>query len=225
MTRDRAKLIETLTADLRPVERPGSVAPGVAAWLGLAFVYSVAIILAAGPLRPGALGNLVEYPAFAGETLLALVAIVALAHAAVRSAVPGEPRGRLRWALAPLLAWIGVYVVGLWYPAHPVSTLGARPYCVWETVAFGLPTLGLMLWLARRQYPLQPRMTAALAGAAAAAIPAAIMQFACKYVPAHILTYHIGPILVTAGIGAVIGPLTLLRRTPAAKSDIRNSTP
>lgn len=219
MIRDRAELIETLAADLRPVESPGSVAVGVAAWLGLAVVYSVAIILAAGPLRPGALGNLVEYPAFAGETLLAAAAIVALGYAAARSAVPGEPRGRLRLALAPLIAWIAVYLVGLWYPAHPVSTLGARPHCIWQTVAFSLPTLGVMLWLARRQYPLWPRMTGVLAGAAAAAIPAAIMQFACMYVPAHILAYHIFPILVTAAIGAVIGPVALSRRTPVTARD------
>jgi hypothetical protein len=221
MRRDRAELIETLAADLRPVENPGSVAVGVAAWLGFSVVYSVVAIVAAGPLRPGALGNLVEYPAFAGETLLAAAAIVALAYAAARSAVPGEPRGYLRWALVLLVAWIGVYVVGLWHPAHPVSTLGARPYCIWETVAFGLPTLGLMLWLARRQYPLWPRMTGALAGVTAAAIPAAVMQFACQYVPAHILTYHMSPILVTAAIGAVIAPVILCRRTSAADSEAR----
>ena len=50
-----------------------------------------------------------------------------------------------------------------------------------------------------------------MAGAAAGAIPGLIMQFACMYVPSHILAFHVGPIAVLALLGAVLGPL-LLRR-------------
>ena len=39
------------------------------------------------------------------------------------------------------------------------------------------------------------------------------MQFGCMYVPRHILTHHIGPILITAILGAIVAPLTVKVRT------------
>jgi len=220
MRQSRESLIDDLVADLRPVRRPGRVAAMLAAWLVVAVVYSIVIIIATGPLRPGALYDLVRYPAFAGETLLAIAAIVALPLAALRSAIPGarRPLWLLLVASLPLALWVAVYVIGLWYPAHPVSELGNRDYCIWQAVLFSLPSFALILWIARRQFPLWPRATALLAGAAAAAIPAELMQFACMYVPRHILTHHLTPILVTAALGAAIGPWVLKSRSAVPRN-------
>ena len=92
-------------------------------------------------------------------------------------------------------------------PVHPVSSLGDRHVCYLQVLLFSLPTLGLMLWFARQQFPLRPRLTGMLAGAVAAAIPGALMQFACMYEPAHILVFHLGPILATAALTLRDGPL------------------
>jgi hypothetical protein len=211
MNRERDRLIDDLVADLRPVRRPGRTGMSVAAWLVLAFAYSLVMILATGPMRPGAFRDLLEYPWFVLETALALLAIALLAAATLRSTVPGGSVAtrRLWWTLLPLAAWIAIYVVGLWHPAHPVSTLGDRGVCDLQVLLFSLPTLGLMLWFARRQFPLRPRLTGMLAGAAAAAIPGALMQFACMYEPRHILLFHIAPMLACAALGALAGPLLL----------------
>ena len=144
---------------------------------------------------------------------------MALGYAAAQSAIPGDARlaRRLGFALAPLAAWVAVYVVGLWHPAHPVSTLGSREHCIWQVVLFSLPTLALMLWVARRQFPLWPRTTGFLAGAAAAAIPGELMQFGCMYVPTHILAYHVGPIALSAALGALVAPLALKVRSVAPR--------
>jgi hypothetical protein len=211
MSESRKNLIDELVADLRPIKRPGQIGRSASLWLSIAIVYSVVIVLVTGPLRDGALRHLIELPLFAGETLLAVIAIGAVAFGSLRSAIPGEPGPAriLRYTFAPLAAWAAVYIVGLWYPVHPVSTLGARNYCIWQVVLYSLPMLGLLLYIARRQYPLWPRTTAMLCGAAAAAIPAELMQFGCMYVPSHILTHHMSPILITAVIGALVGPFVL----------------
>lgn len=214
MTESRDTLIQDLVADLRPVRRAGRTGLTLLLWLTLAIVYSVLVLLAAAPMREGALADLWRYPYFSVETVVAALAIVALAAAALRSAIPG-PGGRLRHLTLPgalLAAWIAFYLVGLEHPAHPVSTLGQRDQCIWQAVLFSLPSLALMLWYARRLMPLWPRTTGMLAGAAAAAVPAAIMQFACMYVPSHILTHHIGPVFIVAALGALIGRVTLRRR-------------
>jgi len=113
---------------------------------------------------------------------------------------------------ALLAAWIAYYLAGLEHPAHPVSTLGRRDQCIWQAVLFRLPSLALMLWYARRLMALWPRTTGMLAGAAAAAVPAAIMQVACMYAPSHILTHHIGPLFIVAAPGALLGRVTLRQR-------------
>jgi len=120
--------------------------------------------------------------------------------------------------LAMMAVWISIYVVGFWHPAHPVSTLGMRPHCMLQTVLFSIPSLALMLWLARGLMPLRPRSTGLLGGAAAAAIPAALMQFGCMYVPEHILMFHIGPVFIVAAIGFAIGPFVLTRRRTVPRS-------
>jgi hypothetical protein len=214
MSNSRDNLIKDLVADLRPVANAGRLGRSVAAWLAIATGYSTIVVLATGPLRPGAIGNLAAEPTFALETTLAVLAIIGVAWTALASAIPGRgrPPGLVALAGTLLAAWIAVYVIGLVHPAHPVSTLGARPNCIWQAVLFSLPPLCLMLWTARRFLPLWPRATGLLAGAAAAAIPAELMQFGCMYVPAHILTHHIGPIFITAAIGTLLAPLALSGR-------------
>lgn len=220
MTENREDLIRDLVADLRPVRHAGRTGRSTAAWLALAGAYSVLVVLATGPLRPGALQNVLAFPAFGGETVLAVLAIIALAHAALRTAIPGDPRRLLSVAFALGLtgAWVAVYVVGLWYPAHPVSALGARDDCIWQTLLFSVPSGALMLWLSRRLLPLSPRLTGALAGAAAAAIPGALMQFACMYEPAHILLAHMSPMAIMATVGLLVGPFAVAARRAVPRS-------
>ena len=216
MTENRDDLIRDLVADLRPVERPGRIGRSLAGWLALAGSYSVLVLLATGPLREGALGNLVRFPAFGLESAVALAAIASLAHAALRSAIPDTLGWLARLGLPAglTLAWVSFYVVGFWAPAHPVSGLGMRNHCLWQTVLFSIPSLALMLWLARRLMPLTPRITGTLAGAAAAAIPGALMQIGCMYDPGHILVAHLSPVAIMAVAGAVIAPWALnARRT------------
>jgi len=214
MSEDREDLIRDLVADLRPVRNPGRIGASLLAWLALAGVYSVFAVFAAGPLREGAIGNLWRYPMFGIETVLATAAIVALAYAALLSGIPGNGSRLVRYGvpIGVTALWVGVYVVGFWHPAHPVSTLGAREHCVWQTLLFSIPTFALMLWLTRRLMPLAPRATGALAGAAAAAIPGALMQFGCMYVPGHILVFHLSPTLIMAIVGFLVAPFVIVAR-------------
>lgn len=217
MTVKRQELIDELVTELRPVRRPGKVGRGALLCLLAATLWSVVIVLVTGPLRPGALHDLATHPLFIAETLLAALAIVALAVAALRSAIPGEPRTALRllWLL-PVVAWVAVYVAELAFPPAWVSNLGGRYECHFQVMLFSLPAFALFLWSARRLFPLRPRSTGFLAGAAAAAIPGALMQFGCMYVPRHILIHHIAPVAIIAVLGALVGP-TLLRRTAEAR--------
>jgi hypothetical protein len=210
VTAPRQKLIADLVDDLEPVTHPGRVTRPAGLWLLAATSWAFAITLVTGPFRPGALQDLASHAPYLVETGLAVLAITALAFAALRSAIPGEPRTALllRWLL-PVVAWVSVYIVGLWYPPDYVAPFGGRYQCPLQVVLFSLPACALLLRAARRQFPLRHRMTGFLCGSAAAAIPAALMQFACVYTPAHVLSHHIAPVAVTAVLGGLLGPRVL----------------
>ena len=212
----RKALIGELVADLTPVASPGRTGRATGLWLVGAFVWGIAILLATGPLRPGAIGHLIDYPSFAVETVVALATILAFTFATFALVIPGRGRpGRLIAIPAVLFgAWAAIYLIGLEWPAHPVSTLGQRDHCVLEGVLFGLPNVVAMLVVARRYHPVWPRLTAAAAALAGAAIPAELMQFGCMYVPKHILLEHLGPAVLTALVAAALGPLILKPRMP-----------
>lgn len=208
----REILIKELVAGLEPVGRPGDISWPLAIWLAAAAFYTVAIVLATGELRAGAARALLASPQLALQTVASVVAIVLLARAAFVSGIPGAgPIGWLAPAGIALAVWLALYLADAAGGNEPAAMEGKRDHCFWQTMLFGLPSFALLLWYARRLLPLVPRATAALAGAAAAAIPGALMQFACVYDPIHTLTYHLTPIALLAGLGAVIGPRVLAR--------------
>ncbi|MGR8918129.1 MAG: NrsF family protein [Gammaproteobacteria bacterium] len=214
MNNRRDALIRELGDDLTPVSRPGRVGALVALWLCVAFVLTAAALGLTGELRPGALGDLGRHPRFLLESVVGLLAVAALAGGGLGLAVPapGAVVRRAAVPLALLAAWAGFYVLGLADPALPQSMAGKRAGCWYETALFGLPALGLGLLLARRLYPLHGAWTGTLIGLAAGAVPALMMQFACMYVPQHILMHHLLPGLLLGPVGALGGWLLLRQR-------------
>jgi hypothetical protein len=190
----RDDLIEQLSTDLEPV-RPAPAADLISvAWLLVSAVYVVLLTHLWGPIRPNALHQLATEPRFFAETALGVVAIVLVALAAFRAAVPGAlSSGLRRLAFALLVLWLASYVVGLYSPALEPSMLGKRPHCLWETLVYALPPALVGIYLVRRFYPLTPVRTAALVGLVSGMIPALYMQLACMYAPSHILLFHILP--------------------------------
>lgn len=210
---DRAQFIEGLVSEAKPVgpyRAPGFLA---LLWLAISWVSVVAVTLFVAPLRPGAFGQLIASPHFAIESLLGLLA----GAVAIRTAlVLGFPRAvpvrtEIIGAVALPLMWIALQTAGLWSPALDPSMAGKREFCACETLLYGTPPMLAGLWLLRRCAVFQRIWAGALVGAAAGAVPGLLMQFACMYVPEHILTHHLAPAVGLALAGAVLGPLVLRR--------------
>jgi hypothetical protein len=215
----RKTLIADLAGDLKPVSRAGKTGRWLVGWLTVAFVYTAAVTLTTGTMREDAFAALVTEPAYGLEIAVALTAVGLLGWAALRTAIPAEPsRSSLLPPLAVLSGWVLLLLVGfLTEPALATAMLGKREHCFLQSILFSLPSCVLLLLAARRLLPLQPRVTGALAGAAAAALPAAMMQLACMYEPGHALAYHLSAIPVLAGVGALAGPMLLARRPVVAR--------
>ena len=210
---ERESLVDELVDGLRPA--PPLHTPRALGWLWAAGAWLVVAVGMAWtePFRPGFVGQLAGSAHFAAEMIVGLVSSVVAAWTLFSIAAPG-PRhpGRLATgALALLAAWASVYVVALYVPALEPSPVGMRSACRNEVLIWGLLALAPALIALRRLAPLARVWTGALAGAAAASIPALLMEIACMYVPGHILQNHLAPIVVVALVGAAVGRLVLRR--------------
>jgi hypothetical protein len=211
--RPREALIRELADDLAPAPRLASARGAGLAWLAASLLFVALATLATGPLRPGALGQLVAEPGFGLDVLLGLAAGAAAILGLMRLRIPGlasGPRGAAP-ALGLLLAWCGLLLLAWLDGSTPASALGARPGCWLQVVLFSLAPLAAALFLARRAAPLERAWTGLLAGLAAGALGALAMELACMHHPLHALSAHLSPILLVAAAGAVAGRLVLRR--------------
>lgn len=200
------QLVDHLAADLRPVHR-FSAGAVLALWLGIAWAFVCLVTFATGDLRPGVIEQLRQSPRFLVECVLGLVVGIAVFRNAILLSLPGV----MSWKRAAIVTvgllgvWVGVYVYGLANPALEPSMLGKRPHCFVETFAFSSVPLVLGYWLVSRRTPIARGWTGALIGAAAASLPATIMQIACMYDPKHILQFHLAPVAIVGIAGAIAG--------------------
>ena len=211
MRRPREALIRELAGDLAPAPRLASARGAGLAWLFASLGFVALATLATGPLRPGALRQLVAEPGFGLAEASGLAAGALAILGLMRLRIPGLASG-LRGAapaLALLLAWCGLLGLAWLGGQTPASALGARPGCWLQVVLFALPPLAAALLVARRAAPLERAWTGLLAGVAAGALAALAMELACMHDPLHALAAHLSPILLVATAGALLGRLVL----------------
>lgn len=82
--------------------------------------------------------------------------------------------------------------------------------CPWNVLALSLPGLGAALWALRGLAPTRPRAAGAAAGLLAGALGAAGYSLSCTEAsPAFVAVWYTLGIVLTALLGAVIGPRVL----------------
>jgi hypothetical protein len=173
------RLIRDLTADLKPVRRLWR--PSVRALVWLAAVVAIALPLVWLADLPALRDRLSAAPdmwlAVAGSTLTAVLAAVA----AFRLSLPDAARGFALLPLPAALLWLGASGFGClraWIiPETHVAVLSEARDCLIFIVALSLPLSVLIFAMLRRACPLQPGLTAALAGLASAAAAATLLNF------------------------------------------------
>jgi hypothetical protein len=201
---NRETFIAEISQNLTPVKMIPNLNLLAITWFLVSFVYVVIVIHFFGPIRPGALSQLISSPRFLLETLLGVVAIFWVSLQAFRDAVPGVISNRfMKGGFILMFLWLAQYVIGYVSPALDPSTLGKRNLCYLETMIYSLPPICLAWFLVRRLYPLQPVRTAMTISLASGMMPALYMQLACMYEPSHILKFHIAPGLLMVLVGVV----------------------
>ena len=121
------ELIASLSRDLIPVRPAPNVTVMAVLWILVSAGFVVIMTYLVGPIRPGALYQLVTEPSFLIETLLGVAAIVWVATVAFRAAVPAAlSRTFAAVGLVLMSLWLGQYLFGLVDPTLEPSALGKR---------------------------------------------------------------------------------------------------
>jgi hypothetical protein len=196
------RLIHDLATDLVPVRRLR--APSVRAFTWLSAVVAIAITLAI-IADLSALGHRLSaapdmWLSVTGSTLTAILAAIAAFQLSL-------PDARRTWALLPLpaaLLWItasGVGCLRTWLvPGTHAADLSEARDCLVFIVGLAVPLSALLFIMLRRACPLQPELTALIAGLASAAAAATLLNFFHPFDPAVTdLAVHVFAVAIVMG--------------------------
>jgi hypothetical protein len=187
-------LIHGLAADLKPVRR--LPAPMLRALSWLSVVAAMALGLAVFANVHAMWERITAAPdmwlAVVGSTATAILASIAAFELSM-------PDARRAWAWLPLpgaVLWVAASGFGClraWVlPETHVAVLNEARDCLVFIVSLSVPLSALMLLMLRRACPLQPGLTAAIAGLAVAAAAATLLNFFHPYdAAATDLTVHV----------------------------------
>ena len=152
-----------------------------------------------------------------GASFIQVAMGFALISAALRESVPGRswtPLQVASWIAAPLLL-----VVALTFASASLSALplgrgwwNVGVVCLGGSAAMALPIVALANVLALGAYPTRPALTGLLLGLGAGLMADAGWRIFCHYgEPLHVLSAHLGGVLIAAGAGVA---LALTLKTP-----------
>ena len=145
-----------------------------------------------------------------GVSIAQVVVGLMVVAAALREAVPGRGWGRVAGAL-----WIGVpiaMVVAVTWASWEVSPIRLRAgwyfvggLCLTGSIVSALPAVTMASILAARAYPTRPALAGALLGLGAGLMADAGWRLFCHFSePSHVLSAHLGGVLVSMLIGSVL---------------------
>jgi hypothetical protein len=148
-----------------------------------------------------------------GASSLQVAIGLALAGAALREAVPGR-----EWNHTAIALWLAVpltvillVTLGSWETSPAVIRRGwwfVGGLCFGGSLASGLPVVALASVLAARAYPTRPAVAGALLGLGAGLMADAGWRLFCHFSePAHVLSAHVGAVLVSMLAGALLAPV------------------
>ena len=202
-------LIGRLAADLAPVQRLSPPHRQAFAWL--AAVAAVALVLAA----LADLAAIATRLAAASDLWLAVLGEVAtMVLAAFAAFALGRPDASRAWALAPLPAlvlWLAATGAGCLRDWVVPGTTDIPPMaeareCLAFILAVSVPLSALMIFMLRRSCSLAPGLTAAMAGLAAAAAAATLLNFFHPFdATATDLVVHAAAVLVVVAASRGLG--------------------
>lgn len=214
------ELIGQLAADLAPVRRLPPPSVRALGWLGV--VAAIAVALAVFSDVHAMWTRIIAAPDMTVAVIGSLATAVLASVAAFELSLPDARRA---WAWLPLpaaLLWVGASGFGClrgWVlPASHVAVLDESKDCFLFIIVLSVPLSVLMLLMLRRACPLQPGLTAAVAGLAVAAAAATLLNFFHPFdAAATDLAVHVVAVALVIAANRLFGGRIFAQKIPAQK--------
>ena len=172
------RLVQALSADLRPVRR--LAAPALRLLLWLAIIGAVAFALAMVSDVGAMIRRLMAAPDMWVAALFSMLTAVLAAAAAFQLSLPDR---KAAWALPlpAVLLWISASGMGC-LRARPVAEVYPMPpdqpeHCLVFILGLSLPLSLILIIMLRRGFSLRPNLTAIIGGLACASAAATLLNF------------------------------------------------
>lgn len=144
-----------------------------------------------------------------GASLVQVAVGFTLITAALRESIPGRswtPAQLALWIAAPLIVVIAITLASAASSAIPLGRNAwwqVSVVCLTGSAAMALPIVALANILAIRAYPTRPLAVGALLGLGAGVMADAGWRMFCHFgEPAHVLSAHLGGVVLAAAAGA-----------------------
>jgi len=207
------RLIGALAEDLRPVRVLPPPALRTLLWLLLVAAVAAALALFADTTAVWHRMTATADISFA--VIGSIATMTTAAFAAFALSLPDRSRA---WALLPLPAaalWVGASGLGCLrgyiLPDTHVATIGESRDCLVFIIGVSAPLAAVLVVMLRRAYSLAPLMTAAMAGLAAAAAAATLLNFFHPFdAAATDLAVHAVAVLIVVAAVQALGGRALL---------------
>jgi hypothetical protein len=204
-------LIEMLARDAGPAPRALAarrLSPAAAGGLVISAVVAVAWF---GAIPAPMFATAVPWTKMAYAASLALAAAWLTARLSRPAAATGRPWRATAGVLLAMALVGGASLVATPADARLGALLGhSWATCPWSVLALSMPALAAALWAVRGLAPTQARTTGFAAGLLAGSVGAFGYSLSCPEAsPAFVAVWYTLGIVLTAGVGAVLGPRVL----------------
>jgi hypothetical protein len=211
-------LVDRLAANLKPVRPLLPVRRRLMLWLAIELAILTQTLIATSNRSMPRLEN----PLFTLEIAFFAIAAVIVAMLALRAAIPGRKSAPWQSVLAIVLAVTGTAMLFI-VPMRTDLSLGEFTDigrgCAWSTCAKAAVPWIALWWAVKRGAPGNGGVAGAMVGAAAMLFSFAIMRLDCALdEPLHLVTWHLGPVVVVTLISALAGAVWL--RIPPRRTSI-----
>lgn len=192
-----------------------------AAYAAIALALTAAGVLIKGPRADASV--VMGETSFVASAALTLVMTIAAGWAATVSAVPGAAEAAMLRRVA--IGAGGLWIVGIMWTLSksgpPFEQLAQEPIylaCLAKVVLLALVPAAAILVMVRRAAPLHAGWTSGLAALGALGFGAAGAQWICPIDrPAHLLGWHVVPVIVLTALAATCGTF-LLGKNPGTQA-------
>ena len=181
-------------------------------WSAMSLLLVSIVCFALNPFREGVVYQFMDSPRFALEVIFGLLLVFFTVWNVFALGVPGSDTKRATLVSISFVALFGLlFAYSFIEPATSASMSGKRDHCFFEGLGYGTLLAASLIFLSRNQAVFSPVKVGIFSGVASVGVTMVVMHFACMYVPLHILSHHISPLIAVAAISAVTARLVIYK--------------